>query len=104
MHDNYEIKHLPCQGYLRLNPCTFFSTWSAAGTPFKPASVPRKGRQATFTKYPEYLHDPEVAKIEARTSERKKEREILGAHAGGAWRPGGQTKTDATRSIVRMNL
>jgi hypothetical protein len=52
----------------------------------------------------EYLHDPEAAKTEVRKQQRAHERELLAAHAGGAWRPGGQTKSDATRSIIRMNL
>jgi hypothetical protein len=43
-------------------------------------------------------------KIEARATQRKKERESLAAHSGGAWRPGGGTKSDAMRSIVQMNL
>jgi len=51
-----------------------------------------------------YLHGPEVAKIEMRKQQRARERELLAAHAGGAWRPGGQIKSDATRSIIRMNL
>jgi hypothetical protein len=52
----------------------------------------------------EYLHDPETAKFEARKQQRAKEKEMLAASAGGAWRPGGQVKSDATKSIIRMNL
>lgn len=51
----------------------------------------------------EYLHDPEEVKAERRRQQLAKERELLAARSG-AWRPGGQVKTDATRSIVRMNL
>lgn len=51
----------------------------------------------------EYLHDPETIKAEARVQQRAKERELLAARSR-AWRPGGQVKTDATRSIMRMNL
>ncbi|WIA38406.1 hypothetical protein OEZ86_001732 [Tetradesmus obliquus] len=77
---------------------------AAAPVPFKPVSVPRKGPMATFNQFPEYLHDPETAKFEARKQQRAKEKELLAAHAGGAWRPGGQVKSDATKSIIRMNL
>jgi hypothetical protein len=52
----------------------------------------------------EYLHDPETAKFEARKQQRAKEKEMLAARAGRAWRPGGQVKSDATKSIIRMNL
>jgi hypothetical protein len=50
----------------------------------------------------EYLHDPEEVKAERRRQQLAKEREL--AARSGAWRPGGQVKSDATRSIVRMNL
>jgi len=49
------------------------------------------------------LHDPETLKAEKRRQQLTKEREMA-AHTGGAWRPGGQLKSDATRSIMRMNL
>jgi hypothetical protein len=60
---------------------------------FKPAGLPKSGRQATFSRFPEYLHDPEEPKAAATPRS-----------GGGAWRPGGGVRTDATRSIVRMNL
>lgn len=72
--------------------------------PFRPVAFPKEGRQATFTKFPVYVHDPEEPKIAARAAQRKQEREHLAVHAGGAWRPGGGVKSDATKSIVRMNL
>lgn len=74
-----------------------------AGTAFKPAAFPRKGPMATFNRFPEYLHDPETLKAEKRHQQLAKEREITASRSG-AWRPGGQVKSDATRSIVRMNL
>lgn len=76
----------------------------APSAPFRPATFPKQGRQATFSGFPEYVHDPEEPKAEARAWQRKAERGHLSAHAGGAWRLGGGVKTDATRSIVRMNL
>lgn len=58
---------------------------------------------ACTTMCAEYLHDPEAIKAERRRQQLQKERELLAARSG-AWRPGGQVKSDATRSIVRMNL
>jgi hypothetical protein len=52
----------------------------------------------------EHVHDPETAKAEARAAARKHHSNALAAHAGGAWKPAGQVKSDATRSIVRMNM
>lgn len=75
---------------------------SQSGAPFKPSAYPKWGPNATFEKFPEYLHDPEVPKIEARVAAVKAEREAVASR--GFWRPGGGRKTDATRSIVRMNL
>ncbi|KAG2495287.1 hypothetical protein HYH03_006560 [Edaphochlamys debaryana] len=68
------------------------------GPAFKPASLqPRHlGRQ------PEYIHDPEVPKIEAEHNRRKAE--IARLAGSGAWRPNNAGKTDMVRSIVRMNL
>ncbi|KAF8061971.1 hypothetical protein HT031_004231 [Scenedesmus sp. PABB004] len=76
----------------------------AAGAAFRPVSLPHKGPLATFNRFPEYLHDPEAAKAEARAAARAREREALAGRAGGAWRPGGQVKSDATRSIIAMNI
>ncbi|KIZ04102.1 flagellar associated protein [Monoraphidium neglectum] len=79
--------------------------YGCLGTTLRPAAFPKKGRQATFERFPEYVHDPEEPRIAARAAARKEERERLAARgAGGAWRPGGGVKSDATRSIVRMNL
>ncbi|KAI8467860.1 MAG: hypothetical protein J3K34DRAFT_479964 [Monoraphidium minutum] len=74
---------------------------AAPAAPFRPAAVPKKGRQATFERFPEYVHDPEERPAEAIARRAKGAARAAG---GGAWRPGGGVKSDATRSIVRMNL
>ncbi|KAG2454791.1 hypothetical protein HYH02_000626 [Chlamydomonas schloesseri] len=70
----------------------------AAGPAFKPASL----KPRHLGKQPEYIHDPEVPKIEAEHAKRKAE--IARLANSGAWRPNQGPKTDMVRSIVRMNL
>lgn len=74
---------------------------AAAAAPFRPAASPKKGPMATLSRYPEYLHDPKTLKAEAAAAERKAGRAKM---SGAGWRPNGCDKSDATRSIVRMNL
>ncbi|GLC37426.1 hypothetical protein PLESTB_001587300 [Pleodorina starrii] len=69
-----------------------------AGPAFRPSSInPRH-----LGKHPEYLHDPEVPKLEAEHARNKAEQQRLATT--GAWRPNNAQKTDMIRSIVRMNL
>lgn len=49
-------------------------------------------------RYPEYLHDPETLKAEARAKQRAEDAKH------GSWKPNHGSKTDCVRSIVRMNL
>ncbi len=49
-------------------------------------------------RYPEYLHDPESLKAEARAKQRAEDAKH------GSWKPNHGSKTDCVRSIVRMNL
>lgn len=78
----------------------------AARAPFRPAGLPKKGRQATLQRFPEYIADPLERSADASAAARAAAREALaGRPNGGGWRPGGGgPKSGATRSIVRMNL
>lgn len=71
---------------------------AATGTPFRPASLYAKH----LGKQPEYIHDPELPKIEAEKT--KKREEIKRLAATGPWKPNMSSKSDMTRSIIRMNI
>jgi Domain of unknown function (DUF4586) len=60
-------------------------------------------RRPQFARYPEHVADPEAARIAAAAAARKAAREKMPG-GGTAWRPNPGGRTDATRSIVRMNL
>ncbi|GIL58765.1 hypothetical protein Vafri_13750 [Volvox africanus] len=69
-----------------------------SGPAFRPSSInPRH-----LGRHPEYIHDPELPKLEADHARKKAEQQRLAST--GAWRPNNSQKTDMIRSIVRMNL
>ena len=50
----------------------------------------------------EYIHDPEVPKLEKEAAKKKEERTKLAAT--GPWKPNIAKKTDMCRSVMRMNI
>ena len=64
----------------------------------QPFTSPCVAWHASPDRYPEYLHDPESLKAEARAKQRQEDAKH------GAWRPNQGSKSDCVRSIVRMNL
>lgn len=64
----------------------------------QPFTSPCAAWHASPDRYPEYLHDPESLKAEARAKQRQEDAKH------GAWRPNQGSKSDCVRSIVRMNL
>ena len=64
-------------------------------TPFYPAQGPRSGPLGTFSKFPEYIEDPEDAKMKA-AREAAAEAKIT----GGAWRPTYSNKSTPMKTIV----
>jgi hypothetical protein len=75
-----------------------------AGPAFRPVGLPKSGRQATFSPFPEYAHDPDDPPGAAAAAAARRAAGAAAGRGAGAWRPGGGRRSDATRSIVRMNL
>lgn len=67
-------------------------------TPFRPTNKFASQRIEKI----EYIHDPEVPKLQKEAATKKAERERL--QSTGPWKPNIAYKTDMVRSIVRMNL
>jgi len=87
--------------YVHQGPPTKGALPEPLANPFKPPSTTKVGKNATLNKFPLYLADPEGAKLERSRAAREAE---MKQRLDNAWRPSAQTKTDATRSIMRMNL
>lgn len=69
--------------------------------PFVPSAIPKTGYNRTLEKFPPYVPDPLDVKLAAEREKKRKDKE---AQPPKAFVPSNTPKTQATKSIVRMNL
>lgn len=68
--------------------------------PFKPSSPPKGGYNSTFTKFPEYKHDPYDVKLSAEDAKKAKEQRAANQSTKPVWKSMSVPKSSPTKSIV----